>query len=144
RLRLRALLAGGERAVPGIELDHAAGVVAEVPQQPPEALRPAEGAVCDDEDAGADPRRAGRLREVVRRRERVASAGAGRSRELPLDVEEHGAGDVAREVLRPSPAGVVERPAAVGEEVPHCASLATRLPTPDAGRRLGAWPRRSR
>src|SRR5207248_11068957 len=72
RLRLDRLVAGPERPLPRLELDHGAVVVAEVAQEPPEPLRAAHRAVRDDEDALPDPgaRRGGR--EVVGARKRLA------------------------------------------------------------------------
>jgi glucose-1-phosphate cytidylyltransferase len=50
------LLAGDERSAPRLEVDHGAGVVAEMAQEPPEAFRAAHVPVCDDEHAVLDAR----------------------------------------------------------------------------------------
>ena len=123
RLERRPARAARRRCVSGprqrVEVDHGAVVVAEVAQQPPEPLGAAERAVRDDEDAGADPGRAGRAGEVAGRRQRMAPARARRSGEVALDVEERGAGMCPARYCAPPEAGVVERPAAVDEPVPQ-------------------------
>ena len=60
--RLDLLVAGAKRAAPGVETadEHAAVVVAEVPEQPPEPLGPAQRPVRDDEHARPDARARGR------------------------------------------------------------------------------------
>ena len=79
---LDRLFAAAQRAAPRLEVDHRAGVVAEVAEQPPEALGAAHRAVGDDVDAVADPRREARRGELVGRRQRVAArrGPAGRER----------------------------------------------------------------
>ncbi len=49
----------------------------------------------------------------------MATARPGRPGEIAFQVDEDGAGNVAGEVLRAPPVRVVERPAAVGEDVAH-------------------------
>src|SRR5262249_2710183 len=134
--RVRVLCAARHRSVPGVEVDHRAGVVAEVPQEPPEPLRTAERAVGDHEDAGADPGPPRCLREVGCGGQRMAAAGAGRSGEVALDVEESGSRDVPCQVLAAAPVGILERPTAVDEGVAHAGKLerSSAAETPDAAR----------
>ena len=119
RRRLDRLVAGPERPVPRVELDHGAVVVAEVAQEPPEPLGAAHRAVRDDEDARPDPgeRRGGG--EVVGARKRMAPTQPGRGGEVALDVEERRAGDVPGEVELAPAVGVAELPSAVDEAVTH-------------------------
>ena len=124
--RLDRLVARGERPAPGVEVDHGAGVVAEVAQQPPEPLGAAQRAVGDDEDVRRRCPRAPAARgEVARPRQRMparrAPGGAERSRSTSRNDR---ARDVARRgsARRPQP-GSSERPAAVDELVAHRASV---------------------
>ena len=119
RLRLDLLLAAAQRAAPRLEVDHRARVVAEVAEQPPEALGATERAVGDHLNAGPDPGRGGGRREPVGVGQRVPARPAGRRGEILLDVEERRAGDVGLEVEPAAQARVVERPAAVDELVAH-------------------------
>ena len=52
--RLDLLLAFSERSAPGVEVDHGAVVVAEVPEEPPQPLGAAHVPVRDDEDPVTD------------------------------------------------------------------------------------------
>ena len=117
--RLDLLGATRQRPPPRVELDHAALVVPEVAKQPPQPLRAAAVPVGDDEDAGADPRRAGCARERVRFRQRMPPTLARRGREICVDIEEARAWDVAGEVQLASAGGVPELPAAVDELITH-------------------------
>ena len=105
--------------MPGVELDHRARVVAEMPQQPPETFRPAHVPVGDDEDSRADSGPRGRLRELLEARQRMPAARAGRRSKITIDVEERGAGDVAVQVSTTAGTGVGDVPAAVDEPVKH-------------------------
>ena len=93
--------------------------MAEVAEQPPEALGSSERAVGDDLNLRPDPGRRGGRGELPGRGQRVPSRPAGRSREILLHVEERGAGDVGLEVEPAPQARVVERPAAIDELVAH-------------------------
>src|SRR5262249_28474924 len=68
--------------------------------------------------------------------ERVAAARPRRGREVAVDVEERGPRDMPREVLATAPVGIVERPAAVDEDVAHPRKLerSSAAETPDAAR----------
>ena len=129
---LDPLLTGGERAKPGVEVDHGALVVPEVAQEPPEPLGAAHQPVGDDEHAFADTR-AGRLRgELLGIRQRVPAAHARRRREVLVHVEERGARDVALEVELAPPPRAPELPPAIDELVAHPA-IVTRRPRSWAG-----------
>ena len=103
--------------MPGVEVDDGAVVVAEVTQQPPEALRSAEGSVRDDEDAGTDARRSGGACEVGRVRQGVTATCAGRRREVGVDVQEARTRNVPGEVELATALGPPELPATVDELV---------------------------
>jgi hypothetical protein len=92
--------------------------VTEVAQEPPEPLGASHRPVRDDEDAGADPGPACSRRERRRRGKRVPAL-AGRCREVLLDVEERGAGNVAGEIELAPPLRVAELPPTVDELVAH-------------------------
>src|SRR5204862_2289667 len=113
----------GGRPPPGREVDHGAVVVAVVAEEPPEPLGAAERPVRDDQDAGPDACPAGGAGERSRIRQRVPATGAGRTRQVALDIEEGGARNVARQVLAVAPPWVVERPPTVDEDVLHLSTL---------------------
>ena len=113
------LLAAAQRAAPRLEVDHRARVVAEMAEQPPEALGSSERAVGDDLNLWPDPGAPRRPRRTARPRAAGGARPAGRSREILLHVEERGAGDVGLEVEPAPQARVVERPAAIDELVAH-------------------------
>src|SRR5205823_1575699 len=76
-----------------------------------------------DEDTGPAAGPAGGAGERHGVRQRVPAVGTGRTRQVALHVEEGRARDVARQVLAVAPAGVVERPATVDEDVLHASTL---------------------
>ena len=90
----------GERPLVRAEVERAAGIVAEVPQQPPAARRPARSLVVGkDERRAVDPRRPEGGGERVRVGERVSASDCrvvGRRGEVALGVEMHRAGYVPR------------------------------------------------
>ena len=99
--------------------EHGGLVVAEMAEQPPEALGAAAGPVGDDEDARLDACPPGGLGERFGARQRVPGAALdGRRGEVGLDVEERGTGDVAGEVQLAAAVGLAELPAAIDEAEP--------------------------
>jgi len=103
--------------------------MAEMAQQPPEALGTAHVPVGDDEDTGADTCARCRPREPLRPGKRMtASLTRGRGK-IRIDVEEARAGDVARKVELAAAARFPELPATVDELV----AQTYQLPPGDAG-----------
>ena len=115
--------------MPGVEVDHAAGVVAEVAQQPPEAFRPAHVPVGDDEDTVADACPTCGGSEDVRFGKRMPPTRSRRRGKVAVDVEEARARDVSFEIELAPAAGIAELPAAVDELV----AQTYQLPPGDAG-----------
>ncbi len=126
---LDLLLAGHERAVPRLEVDHRAVVVAEVAQEPPKPLGTAHAAVGNDEDTRADACSTRGVREVAGIGERMPSTRSRRPGQIGVDVEEARAGYVAFEVQLAPPTRAAELPPAVDELVAHHPSDAGRATT---------------
>ncbi len=112
-------LAASQFPKPRLQVDHCAGVMPEMPEQPPEPLGAAERSVRDDERIGPDPGAGGRSGEVHSPRERMAPAGPGRCGQVPLDVEERCARDMALQIGPSTEVRVIERPPAVDEDIVH-------------------------
>ena len=125
--RLDALLAGAERAEPGLDsaVEHGDVVVAEVAKEPPEPRGPAVHplVVGDDERVVTDPCRLDGPLEVLRRGQRVTPAlrPAGRRRELRLDVQEGRTRDVPGQVELTAGPRLPELPPAIDKLHPHVA-----------------------
>ena len=117
--RLDLLLAAAERAVPRVEVDHCARIVAVVPQQPPQALGASHASVRDDENVGPDAGARRGRRELRGARQRMATAGSRRRGQVAVEVEERRAGDVRLEVEAPPRLRIGDVPAAVDEAVRH-------------------------
>src|SRR5581483_7081837 len=121
-LRLDLLLAAAQGTGPRVDAadEHAAVVVPEMAEQPPQPLGAAERAVRDDEHAVADARARGRGREPLRRGQRMpARALDGPIGEVVVDVEERRPRNVTGEVELAAPTGRSELPAAVDESGAH-------------------------
>jgi hypothetical protein len=89
----------------------------EVAQQPPEPLGAAHAPVRDNEDVIADTCSRYRASELLRIRERMSAAGAGRRRQIRVHVEEARARNMAGEVQLAAALLFPELPAAVDELV---------------------------
>jgi hypothetical protein len=91
--------------------------VTEVTQEPPQPLGATHVAVRDDEDVITDTCSRCRASELLGIRERMSATGAGRGRQISVDVEEAGAGDVTAEVELAAAARIPELPPTVDELV---------------------------
>ena len=97
-------------------------------QQPPEPLGAAHGPVRNDEHLVADTCSRCRGSKLLWVRQRMSASWPGRRRQIGVDVEEAGAGDVAAEIELSTALRFPELPATVDELV----AQAYQLP-PDGG-----------
>jgi CheY-like chemotaxis protein len=95
-------------------------VVAEVAEQPPEPLRPTAAPIGDHVHAVADAAATRRGGELLGGRQRMPAGVLHREvREVIVDVEERGTGDVPGEIELAPASGVPELPPAIDELIPH-------------------------
>ena len=115
-------------SVPALDVDDGAVVVAEMAEQPPEALRSAGVAVRDHEHALADPGPRGGGREPLGIRQRVPSRVRNRQvGQILVHVEKRRARNVSGAVELAPARRIAELPAAVHELVAHPASIPFRF-----------------
>src|SRR5204863_3504962 len=141
--RLDLFLTGVELTSPSLDPAEQDGavVVTEVSQQPPEPLGPAAVPVGDDVHAFADAGATGRGGEPLRGRQRMPAGVLDREiREVLVDVEERGSGNVPGEIELAPALGVPELPSAVDELVPHAPTSVERRSRRTTSRQ---WPRNS-